>query len=42
MVEKAFNLLDKDRSGYITVSDIANIYDPSANKEFQDGTKTKI
>ena len=41
MVNKAFNLLDKDGSGKVTVSDIIGIYDVSMNPEFIEGRKTK-
>ena len=41
MVKKAFMMLDKDGSGKITISDIANIYDVSMNPEFLEGRKTK-
>lgn len=41
MVEKVFNMLDKDKSKVITVDDIKNIYDPSHNKEVLSGKKTK-
>ena len=41
MVRKAFQMLDKDQSGKITVSDIAGIYDVSMNAEFLEGKKTK-
>ena len=34
MVERAFNMLDKDGSGYVNVKDVINIYDVRANKEF--------
>ncbi len=37
MVKKAFQILDKDGSGQITVSDIQNIYDVSMNPEFLEG-----
>ena len=41
MVRKAFQMLDKDGSGKVTVSDIAGIYDVSMNAEFLEGRKTK-
>lgn len=41
MVEKAFSQLDKDGSGFISVSDVINIYDVKSHKEFQEGKKTK-
>lgn len=41
LVDKAFELMDKDNSGQITVADIKDIYDVSRNPEFIEGTKTK-
>jgi Ca2+-binding EF-hand superfamily protein len=41
MVDKAFELMDKDGSGQITISDVAHLYDPSHHKDFIEGTKTK-
>lgn len=41
MVRKAFQMLDTDQSGKVTVSDIAGIYDVSMNAEFLEGKKTK-
>ena len=41
MVEKAFQMLDKDNQGGITLSDIAGIYDVSMNPEFLEGRKTR-
>ena len=41
MVQKAFNMLDKDGSGQILVKEIAGIYDVSMNPEFLEGRKTK-
>jgi Ca2+-binding EF-hand superfamily protein len=41
MVRKAFQMLDTDGSGKVTVSDIAGIYDVSMNAEFLEGKKTK-
>ena len=41
MVRKAFQHLDTDESGKITVSDISGIYDVSMNPEFLEGRKTK-
>lgn len=41
MVEKAFQQMDKDNSGQVTVSDIAAIYDVTRNKDFIDGKKSK-
>jgi Ca2+-binding EF-hand superfamily protein len=41
MVGKAFQMLDKDGSGQITISDISGIYDVSMNPEFLEGRKTR-
>lgn len=41
MVQKAFNMLDKDGSGQILVAEIAGIYDVSMNPEFLEGRKTR-
>lgn len=41
MVEKAFQMLDKDNQGGITLSDIAGIYDVSMNPEFLEGRKSR-
>jgi len=51
MVEKAFNMLDRDGSGQITISDISKrsrqlrfivgVYDVSMNPDFIEGRKTK-
>ena len=41
MVEKAFNMLDKDGQGGISLQDIAGIYDVSMNPEFLEGRKTR-
>ena len=41
MVKKAFQMLDKDGSGQVTVSDICNIYDVSRNPDFLERRKTK-
>jgi len=41
MVEKVFNMLDRDGSGQITISDIINIYDVSMNPLFIEKRKTK-
>ena len=40
MVEKAFSQLDKDGSGKITVSDIAQVYDVSRNPDYIQGKKS--
>mmetsp|Transcript_74855 Transcript_74855/g.103850 ORF Transcript_74855/g.103850 Transcript_74855/m.103850 type:complete len:209 (+) Transcript_74855:91-717(+) len=37
MVEKAFAMMDRDGSGKINAKDVAHLYDPSQNKEFQEG-----
>ena len=34
-------MLDKDGSGFISVSDVINVYDVKAHKEFREGKKTK-
>jgi Ca2+-binding EF-hand superfamily protein len=41
MVDKAFNVLDKDGSGVVNVQDIINVYDVSKDKEFISGKKSK-
>ena len=41
MVERAFQLLDKDGSGIVNGADLAHLYDVSHHKEFQEGTKSK-
>jgi len=41
MVLKAFAMMDKDGSGVISVSDIANIYDVSRNPDFIEKRLTK-
>lgn len=41
MVEKAFNMMDKDGSGKLTIQDIIGIYDVSRNPEFIESRKTK-
>ena len=38
---KAFQQLDKDGSGKITVSDIVQVFNVNFNRDFQDGTKSK-
>ena len=40
MVTKAFQMMDRDGSGKLTISDIASIYDVSMNPEFLEGRKT--
>jgi len=41
MVTKAFELIDRNRNGNISVADIDAIYDVSQNQDFIDGTKTR-
>ena len=41
MVKKAFQILDTNGSGSLTVQDIAGIYDVSMNPEFLEGKKSK-
>lgn len=41
MVEKAFNMMDKDNSGKISLKDITYIYDVTLNPEFLEQRKTK-
>lgn len=41
MVQRAFDMLDKDGSGVITPKDVMTLYDVRQNPEFIDGTKTK-
>jgi len=41
MVDRAFEQMDRDDSGQITVSDVKHLYDPSHHKDFIEGTKTK-
>jgi Ca2+-binding EF-hand superfamily protein len=41
MVERAFNIMDRDGSGVIEASDIAHLYDVSQHREFIEGSKTK-
>jgi Ca2+-binding EF-hand superfamily protein len=41
MVRKAFEMLDKDGSGKVTVSDIESIYDVSKHPEFLERRKSK-
>jgi Ca2+-binding EF-hand superfamily protein len=40
IVSMAFNVLDKDRSGYVTVDEIADVYDVSADPDVVSGRKT--
>lgn len=41
MVKKAFQQMDKDGSGKITVNDIDIVYDVTKNRDFIEGTKTR-
>ena len=41
MVDKAFELIDRNNSGTITIADIDAIYDVSQNQDFIDGKKTR-
>jgi len=41
IVRKAFDLMDKDGSGFVTIKDIINIYDVSRNKDFIEGKKSR-
>jgi Ca2+-binding EF-hand superfamily protein len=41
MIRMAFDILDTDRSGVITVDEIAAVYDVSHNPDVQAGRKTK-
>jgi len=41
IVRKAFDLMDKDGSGAISLKDVVQIYDVSRNKDFIDGKKSK-
>ncbi len=41
LVRLAFNILDKDKSGIITLDEIAQVYDVSKNPEVMSGSKTK-
>ena len=41
MVDKAFNLIDRNNNGAISVADIDAIYDVSQNQDFIDGRKTR-
>ena len=40
MIRLAFDILDKDGSGFVTVEEIADVYDVSANPDVQCGKKT--
>lgn len=41
MVRKAFAMMDRNKSGSITVSDIQGVFDVSMNPEFLEGRRTK-
>lgn len=41
IVTKAFNLLDSNCGGYVTVEDISKCYDVSQNADFIDGKQTR-
>ena len=41
MVDKAWQIMDRDGSGVITCSDVAHIYDVTCHKDFIEGSKTK-
>jgi Ca2+-binding EF-hand superfamily protein len=41
MVQKAFNILDKDGSGFINVHDVKDIYDVRQNQDYINGVKSK-
>lgn len=41
MVQKAYQQLDKDDSGKITLSDIFEVYDVTKNKDFIENKKTR-
>jgi len=41
MVQKAFQILDRDGSGVINIKDIIDVYDVSMNPEFIEGRKSK-
>jgi len=41
MVHMAYNVLDKDGSGQVTIADIEMAYDVSFHPDFQSGTKSK-
>ena len=40
IIRLAFDILDKDGSGFVTVEEIADVYDVSANPDVQCGKKT--
>ena len=41
MVQRAFDMLDKDKSGVITAKDVMALYDVSKNPDFLEGKKTR-
>eukprot|EP00357_Protocruzia_adherens_P004449 CAMPEP_0114993068 /NCGR_PEP_ID=MMETSP0216-20121206/12311_1 /TAXON_ID=223996 /ORGANISM="Protocruzia adherens, Strain Boccale" /LENGTH=302 /DNA_ID=CAMNT_0002356643 /DNA_START=97 /DNA_END=1005 /DNA_ORIENTATION=+ len=41
LVNRAFEIMDKDNSGFITVKDVVHVYNVEKNQDFIDGTKTK-
>ena len=41
MVKKAFQIMDKDGSGKVTVNDIYQVYDVTRNKDFIEGKKSR-
>ena len=41
MVKKAFQIMDKDSSGKVTVNDIYQVYDVTRNKDFIEGKKSR-
>ncbi len=41
MVALAYNVLDKDGSGLVTIEDIEIAYDPSFHPDFQSGRKSR-
>ena len=41
MVEQAFNKIDRDGSGYITIDDIKDIYNAKRHPDVVQGKKTE-
>lgn len=41
MVKKAFDMLDRDGTGAITLDNVCSVYDVSMNQEFLEGRKTR-
>ena len=41
LVQKAFNKLDKNKSGFITFEDLEGVYDAGKHPEVLKGNKTK-